>query len=287
MGRITAAAIHRVASRCARVVPVVASLAAAGACRTAASTTTTAAVPGAVTATVTATAPSAAPPTAVRFGDTTTLGLHLLSLDARAGTATVALGREAWLVVLLVTPGRDIVLLSPDPEAPAQRAGARRHALRLAPSAPPGTRTIAGQGAYDACMREGERRIARRVAAVEAADAAARRRARTDTLGRRIEPSPSTTVVNEAAELQALDRACRQRAQVARDRSAPPGEAPPAGERYLVVLVADARLEGAMISERLGTLAVTASDVRTTIEAVAAGLYVGTGARVAGLYVAH
>jgi hypothetical protein len=57
-------------------------------------------------------------------------------------------------------------------------------------------------------------------------------------------------------------------------------------DRYLVVLASSSRLTSAQLAERLSTLTAVGSDVATTIEALASGLYVGLPGTWSGGYVA-
>lgn len=199
------------------------------------------------------------------FGDTSAYGLRLLSLDAVDESARVWLTRPAHLIVLGVRPGREIELISHG----THRQGAVNLSMRRFEEASPDAARDADIRAtleYDRCIAAADRAAQERVR---------QRTQRRDSTGKVIstggDPLP---VPNYSACRKPSQTPAKPRRLAAREPA----------ERYLVVLASVEPLPTTLLDERLGTLTAVASDVATTIEAIAAGLYVGIPA-FAGTYV--
>ena len=206
-----------------------------------------------------------APTVSRSFGDTALLGLRLLSIDARDESARVRLGRGAQIIVLGVRPGREIELISHGHHgADAFKISMRRYEE---PS-PDAARDADARATleYDRCVAAAEK---------AARDRARQRTERRDSSGKVIPTggNPLPTGANTSA--------CRRPATNVAPRRLPPRD--PA-ERYLVVLASATPISAAQLDERLATVTAVAPDVATTIEAIAAGLYVGHSGTFAGTY---
>lgn len=230
-----------------------------------------------------------AAPLAMRaFGDTAAYGMQVLKLDRQKEVATVALRSPAELIVLSVIPGREIELIVPGEVANAGHTSFKQgvssiQMARWEHSVRPANADHDAQAAmeYNRC-------ISRAQAAARAA-AQKRRPVKRDSTGKIIDDGRSgDPSVNEFQLERAYEAACSNQDKSYLNKPAPPVRMPPrpAADRYLVVLASSTPLTAVQLGERLAGLTAVGSDVSTTIEAIAAGLYAGLPGTWSGGYVA-
>jgi hypothetical protein len=231
--------------------------------------------------------PSAAPLAMRSFGDTAAYGVQVLSLDREKEVAKVALRTPAQLIVLAVIPGREIELIVPSDLAKSSRGSFSKGVSSIDMGrwdvSQPADATSDARAAmeYNRCLQQAQA-AARR-------EAQARRPVRRDSTGKIIDDGRGSSTADEMEILARLERQCdRYDADQKRKSAAVPVRMParaPA-DRYLVVLASSTPLTGAELGARLSTLTAVGSDVATTIEAIASGLYAGLPGTWSGGYVA-
>lgn len=216
------------------------------------------------------------------FGDSASYGVRILQLDRVHERAVITARNPKNLIVLAVVPGREIEIIRPG-NFPIRREHEKDtysiDMRRLSDEAGP---SDAGQNAsarlaYDRCMRNARAR----------ADQIAQQKARSvrrDSTGKVIGGGSTGDV---GADLHSFQIACDRLAQESAKRREPTfAAAREPADRYLVVLSSASRLSQTDLYERLATLTAIAPDVATTIEAIAAGLYVGVTGTYGGYFVA-
>lgn len=220
--------------------------------------------------------PNAAPLKGGAFGDTATFDVRILSLDPQTETATFSAKKYKNVIVLAVIPGREIEVIAPG--SGSVRAGKGKNtrvvSMRRVDDDRPADADDNAQArlAYDRC-------IAQANAAQRRAEEAARRAAKRDSTGRAI--GGATTVTTDYT--RQCDRIDKPNQRSRKVKYLPPRE--PA-DRYLLVLSSSESVSETLLQERLATLTAVAPDVATTLEAIAAGLFVGTPGTWSGYYVA-
>lgn len=220
---------------------------------------------------------SAATVKARNFGDTATFALHILSLDREKEIATYSANKDAkHLIVLAVVPGREIEVISPGTGtiSSTKMKGVRAIMMRrMTESVPDAGEDARARLAYDRCMSQ---------AAAQAQRAAAARRVKRDSSGRIIsDPNP-----DPVADEQQFRRQCdRLAASNPKKRSLTPLPPREAAERYLLVLASSSEVQSTQLYERLASLTAIAPDAATTLEAIAAGLFVGVPGSWSGSFV--
>ena len=216
------------------------------------------------------------------FGDSALLGIRILTLDPVREHATITAKNAKHLVVLAVVPGREIEVIVPG-HTPVRREREKNvfaiDMRRVSDEIGPADANESAQArlAYDRCMRQA-RATAERIAQQKA------RAVRRDSTGKVI--GGGSTGNASGAELQNYEIACESLAAKASKRQTPtylPARQP--ADRYLVVLASSSAVSSAHLDERLATLTAVAPDVATTIEAIAAGIYVGVNGSWAGYFV--
>ena len=230
--------------------------------------------------------PIAAAPVDMRtFGDTATFGVQVLSFDRQKEVAKVSLRAPAELIVLAVIPGREIELIVPSDLSKSSHASFKKGASdinmsRWDDSPRPASASDDAQRfrEYNRCMQNAQA-TARRMAQ-------AKRPVKRDSTGKVIEGSESGGT--DLDQLTQLERQCDRLDANMSNRTPPPVRMPPRtpADRYLVVLASSTPLTAIQLGERLGALTAVGSDVATTIEAIAAGLYAGLPGTWSGGYVA-
>lgn len=213
------------------------------------------------------------------FGDTATFGVRIVSLDTRRELATFTAKKYKHIIVLAVIPGREIEIISPGPGVVRAGKGkdTRLVSMQRIDEERPADADENAQArlAYDRCIAQAE-------AAARRAEAA-RRNVKRDSTGRVVDDGRGTpSTVSTMDYTRQCDRLSKPN-QSRKVKFMPPRE--PA-DRYLVVLSSTEAVEPAQLYERLQTLTAVAPDVATTLEAIAAGLFVGTRGTWAGYYVA-
>lgn len=217
--------------------------------------------------TAAATAPPA--PLAGRaFGDSV-VSARILALDAVNETATIRARNGKHLVVLAVVPGREIEVIAVG--AATKYSVREKDAFGLnmrrvddSPEPMDAADDARTRLAYDRCMSQA-RTTAGRIA---------QQRVKRDSTGKEL-PS-ETRGGGDADQLQRLEASCDRLANAPKRKKAVrylPARTP--AERYLVVLASDGEIPLTELYSRLATLTAVAPDAATTIEAIAAGLYVG------------
>lgn len=230
--------------------------------------------------------PGSPPLVSHAFGDTATYGIKILSLDRQREVAKVSLGAPSELIVLAVVPGREIELIVPS-ELPMQAP----HGTYAKGVATVGMQRYDDQprpvdASADAQARLAYNRCMQQVQAAAQRLAQSRRQVKRDSTGKVIEDSGRDPTA-DLDQVARMERQC-DRYDTTTNRTAPPTRMParaPA-DRYLVVLASSSRLSVDQVGERLTTLTAVGSDVATTIEAIAAGLYAGLPGKWSGTYVA-
>ncbi len=256
--------------------------------RLALATTIASAIVGCHGGTRTAVSPSpsttsaSTPPTLLpghAFGDAATLsGVRVLLFDPAKEQVRVTTTNPKNLIVLAVVPGREIEVVQPG-DYPVRRErekdvftiDMRRASDEITPEdAAAITRT---RLAYDRCIKQAEATAAR-IAQQKA------RSVRRDSTGKVIGGGPTAP---DIVDTRSCDR-LSQHSAVKRTPTFLPARAP--ADRYLVVLTSTSPISRTQLYERLATLTAVAPDVATTIEAIAAGLYVGVKGTWGGYFVA-
>ncbi len=216
------------------------------------------------------------------FGDTAAFEVQILSLDRVTEQASVTTRNGKNLIVLAVVPGREIEIIAPG--ASSMRRGKAKGVYgidlrRVDDSMRPAdaNETAREQLAYDRCMSQ---------AAATAKRIGQQRVVKRDSTGKVISEG-SRSGSSDADQQRGLEAPCNRLASNSSARQpATFLPARPPADRYLVVLASTSPLPLAQLYERLATLTAVAPDVATTIEAIAAGLYVGARGTWSGYYVA-
>ena len=219
------------------------------------------------------------PPNGTAIGDSLRFAVTIDSLDAARQVAWFAGRGSVRFLVLAVVPGKDIELIVPDGSTRrliGERGGQRVDLSRT-------TQTVDAArtaGAQAQARADYARCVANRAAEQRRIELAAQRAQRkTDPNARVVEPSPAVDPSRDrllpCSLLEATTRSVATQL--------PPRE--PA-DRYLLVLAADRLPTMAELTVRLATLTAQAPDVRSTMEAVATGLLLGTRTTWGGRYLA-
>jgi hypothetical protein len=213
------------------------------------------------------------------FGDTATIRTSIVALDTLRDVVVFNLSAPAHVIVLDVSPGKAISPLYPELGSRSILQGAGEHMLQAVDPAASAERDARAASEEARCIDQAER-IARQRAAKR------RPQVRRDSAGRVIQSS-----VDEQSEHDmrnggvdaATLRACRARGESVQYST----KSARTGEHYLVVISSPAAYSGTELAERIASLAVTGSDVATTIEAIGAGLFVGRTGAWSGYYVSR
>ena len=210
------------------------------------------------------------------IGDSLRFAVTIDSLDAARQVAWFAGRGSARFLVLAVVPGKDIELIVPD--GGTRRLIRERGRQRVDLSRTTQTVDAALTSAAQAQARADYARcVANRAAEQRRIELAAQRAQRKTDPNARAAPAvdPSRDRLLPCSQLAATTRYVATRL--------PPRE--PA-DRYLLVLAADQLPPMAELTVRLATLTAQAPDVRTTMEAIATGLLLGTRTPWGGRYLA-
>ncbi|MEQ1690619.1 MAG: hypothetical protein ABMA00_05000 [Gemmatimonas sp.] len=216
------------------------------------------------------------------FGDTASFGLHIVALDRVSEHALIAARNTKNLIVLAVIPGREIEVIMPGGTALRREredghftVDLRRIDDGIRP--PDANEDAAARLAYERCMAQ--------VAATQRRIEQQRRAVRRDSTGAVIPDERRGS--NAGADQSAMQKSCDRMAM----RSPAKGPirylaARAPADRYLMVLNSSSKIPLEQLYERLAVLTAVAPDVATTIEAIAAGLYVGVEGSWGGTFVA-
>ena len=207
------------------------------------------------------------------IGDSLEFSVGILTLDRSREIASVFVRRPDNVIVLAVTPGRDIEVISPGHmtvqklrAANTFRFGMQRFEVSTRPVGPEAE--ARARQAYDQCQMRRLRRAA-----------AASRAVRRDSTGKTVGAPVSA---ERESPLSTCDRFSEPAGKKVFMQALPPREP---RERYLVVLSSSSPVTELELNERLSTLTTIASDVSLTIEAIAAGIYAGKVGAWGGSYV--
>lgn len=219
------------------------------------------------------------PPNGTAIGDSLRFAVTIDSLDAARQVAWFAGRGSVRFLVLAVVPGKDIELIVPD--GSTRRLIGERGRQRVDLSRTVNIENAALTAAAQAQARADYARcVANRAAEQRRIELAAQRAQRkTDPNARVVEPAPAVDPSRDrllpCSLLEATTRSVATRL--------PPREPT---DRYLLVLAADRLPTMAELTVRLATLTAQAPDVRSTMEAVATGLLLGTRTTWGGRYLA-
>lgn len=219
------------------------------------------------------------PPNGTAIGDSLRFAVTIDSLDAARQVAWFAGRGSVRFLVLAVVPGKDIELIVPD-------GGTRRLIREHGRQRVDLSRTVNIENAALTAAAQAQARadyawcVANRAAEQRRIELAAQRAQRkTDPNARVVEPAPVVDLTRNrllpCSQLGTTTRSVATRL--------PPRE--PA-DRYLLVLAADRLPTMVELTVRLATLTAQAPDVRSTMEAVATGLLLGTRTTWGGRYLA-
>jgi hypothetical protein len=140
-------------------------------------------------------------------------------------------------------------------------------------------RAAIAQSEYNRCVDRAE-------AAARARSARSRPPVKRDTAGRVIQSSIDAQSEHDM-RTGGVDATTVRNCRTNADKIGSAQKSPRQGEHYLVVLSSSSPYSGTELAERIAGLAVTGSDVPTTIEAIAAGLFVGRARSWSGYYVSR
>lgn len=218
-------------------------------------------------------APAAAPrPLGTTVGDADAYHVELLSLDPMQGRLRYRLGAAAYVVVLEVSPGNSIHLISPNTVQVPAKENSGSHVTNIHTMAALDEAAGAAEDEYEACYING----------IQAATPKPRvARVRHDKDGKAIEPASAPIPTGPPREVAA--RIADRCGVIRNDRLRASGLRK-SGERYLVLLASDVPMNSAQLLDRLSQMNIIASDVRSTIEAIALGLYISRPAVWSGSY---
>jgi hypothetical protein len=220
------------------------------------------------------------------IGDTSALGARILQIDRVGHRATFRLAKPAFVLVLAVAPGRSIDPVWFDPDETPSLMTADKHTvpLRMPETVGPAARggaaqqdqlPAAVQAEIDRCVRQATPRPPRRRPPKIVRDSAGRII--------KVEPGEPGRTSSSMDEVEAERNA--QRACAAKYGNRAGATTPDTHERYLVVLASNTSMTTIELAARLNALTVTATDSRSTIAAVAQGLFFDRHAVWSGHYV--
>ncbi|MDQ6611782.1 MAG: hypothetical protein M3Y64_05070, partial [Gemmatimonadota bacterium] len=181
-------------------------------------------------------------------------------------------GAAAYVVLLEVSPGNSIHLIAPNTlQVPAQE-NSGSHVTNIHAMAALDEAAGAAQDEYESCYGNGIQAATPKPTTIPA---------KRDKDGKIIVPASVTTPTGPPPGVAAnIANRCRtirnERLRAASLRQS--------GERYLVLLASDAPMNSAQLLDRLSQMNVIASDVRSTIEAIALGLYISRPTVWSGYY---
>ncbi len=210
------------------------------------------------------------------FGDTAMVNAKAIAFDSARGELVVELSRPSHLMVLEVRLGQTLAVLHPAPRANTTARTAGQHRIRLGSGVAVNTRPP-----VDAEM---ERCVERELSAAESRRSKQRPAEQNDSKGK-------PTAGSKAAQAEfnrptfGDEQAARQRcATASASRPARSTEAPK-GTRYFLLLAATGKMSGAELSRRIAGLSGVGSDVASSIDAIATGVFVGYPTDWSGYYV--
>lgn len=217
------------------------------------------------------------------FGDSTAYGVHILSIKPDSEVATFTAQNGKHIIVLEIIPGNSVDILLPGGVAPKRLKDTNTYALALYRFTA-ATNSVADEAAQRSAEAAYQRCVASADAAARRAAAAKRTR---DASGKETGPSKSE-VMSTTSDAEMSGRMCGRSAvgtspnkPMRTVRLAPRAPA----DRYLVVLSSSANMSLTEVTERLSQLTTVGSDVATTVEALAAGLFLGKAEKWGGAFI--
>lgn len=221
--------------------------------------------------------PTSATPVGRAFGDTSAFGARIVKFEPTRHTATVQIAKSAYLVMLEVSPGKSIELITPTPSSPPVMTTGGMHQVDtyIRDDSTAARSTAAYQTCYESGMRALTPKPTPRPRPVKRDSTGRTGPPEKERIDQQTEPSSQA--------LRQLENQCRSRAMSTERVAA----ARRNDERYLLMLSTDSPISGLQILARLNTLTVTASDIPSTMEAIAAGLFADHKQTWSGYYVSH
>lgn len=212
------------------------------------------------------------------FGDSSAFGARVVSFEPTKSSAIYRLDTPAYVVLLEVVPGKSIELIAPRVNSAPVMASRGPHQIDT--FVPDDSSAARATDTYQTCFDNGMR-------ALTPKSTPRPRPVKRDSTGRLAGP-PDKERIDQAIEpsraaVQDLERRCRRAAQ----GTARAASARRTGERYLLMLATDSPITGVQIMARINTLTVTASDIPSTMEAIADGLFADRKQTWSGYYVTH
>ena len=215
--------------------------------------------------------PSAALSSEFSFGDTVAFPLRVTEFDPVAERVKVRIGEPANLIALEVSPGKSITIV----DLPDSRSPRGYRALSTIDVVDP-TSPITASTEYTRCIDDAVRRATPRPQP-QRRPVVKRDSTGKPLLGQSTEPLPERP--SEApAPTAAMKSTCRvQVMQLQRALSKQRGD-----ERYVLILASDANFMRNQLIERLNSLSVVATDVKSTMDAIATGIFAGKASKWSG-----
>ncbi|MEP6780199.1 MAG: hypothetical protein ABJC26_09940 [Gemmatimonadaceae bacterium] len=205
-------------------------------------------------------------------GDISAYQVDFLSLDPVQGRLRYRLGAAAYVVLLEVTPGKSIHLIAPNTLQTPSKENAGSHLTDIQTMAALDEAAGAAQDEYEACYNNGIQAATPKPTIIPA---------KRDKDGKIIVPASVTTPTGPPG---GVAQSIANRCQTIRNERLRTSSLRQSGERYLVLLASDVSMNSAQLLDRLSQMNVVASDVRSTIEAIALGLYINRPAVWSGYY---
>jgi len=211
------------------------------------------------------------------FGDTVTMRTRIVALDTVRNMVMFTVSAPSHIVLLDVSPGISIEPLYPDLRSRSLLKKPGEHRIAAMDSTLTSDDVLLIEAAYARCVAQATR-------VSESRRRTSRPQLKRDSAGRVIPSSVDRQNEFDMTEMKsgaAAEASCRRSARLARPRAKFGRQ----GEHYLVVLASHSSLSGAEVALRIKGLAVVGSDVATTIEAIGAGLFLGSPGSWSGYYV--
>ena len=218
------------------------------------------------------------------LGDAEAPAVRIVALDPIAESATVTLAKPGYVIVLEVMPGHDIEIIYPTTAKPPRQKGAGPFTIDLGRLAQVPRYSNAER---DARTRQAISNCEAQRAAEARRVAAAARAVRRDSTGKVIGgQSPEVFDTRDlGAPCDHLSPNSKGAAALREDYTTARLPRREPRERYLVVLAAAAPISLVELNLRLTGFTAVATDVATTIEAIATGIFAGREHAWSGYYV--
>ena len=206
------------------------------------------------------------------IGNSNAIGAEFLSLDPVQGRLQYRLRAPAFVILLEVSPGNSIHLIAPSTAGAPAKNNAGLYVTNIHTVATLDDAGAGAEDAFQACYANGVQAATPRPVLIPA---------KRDKNGKIIEPASVTAPTGPPPGVASSIREKCLNAQYERLRSSSLRKS---GERYLVLLASNVPMNSIQLLTRLEQLNVVASDVRSTIEAIALGLFASHDATWSGCY---